>query len=63
MIISKSNETFKYLKKLKLNKYRKQYEEFLVFGDKLIEEALKAGIVKTIITSNEFVTDALLILY
>lgn len=61
MISSKSNELFKHLKKLKQNKFRKEYKEFLVFGDKLVEEALKAGIVKELITTNEFIEEATLI--
>lgn len=61
MIESKANETYKHLKRLKQSKYIKEFNEFLVFGEKLITEALKAGIVKSIITSNEFISHDILI--
>lgn len=53
MIISKDNETIKYLKKLKQKKYRDAENKFLVFGDHLVSEALNNGKVLNIYTSNE----------
>lgn len=40
-ITSKDNETIKYIKKLKEKKYREQYNEFIIEGIKMIDEALK----------------------
>lgn len=39
-ITSKDNETIKHIKKLKEKKYRDEYNEFIVEGIKMIEEAL-----------------------
>lgn len=61
MIASKNNDYFKYLRSLKQNKFKKEHQAFLVYGDKLVEEALKAGIVKDLITTNEFIDNAILI--
>ncbi|HHW79797.1 MAG TPA: RNA methyltransferase [Acholeplasmataceae bacterium] len=61
MITSRNNEMFKYFKKLKQNKYIKENQEFLVYGEKLIFEAYKAGIVKTLISSDESNQEALII--
>ena len=49
-ITSVNNEKVKYWEKLKLKKYRNQEQLFLVEDDHLVEEALKIGIVKEIIT-------------
>lgn len=51
MITSKQNETFKKLLKLKKAKYRNQYQEALIFGHDLIEEALKKNKVIQIIST------------
>ncbi len=48
------NEHIKYLKKLKEKKYRDEEGLFLVEGDHLVEEALKYGIVKEIISIDTF---------
>ncbi|KXT29266.1 spoU rRNA Methylase family protein [Candidatus Phytoplasma oryzae] len=49
MILSKNNLTFKKLKKIiKYSKYRKLYQEFIVFGKHSIQEASKKKIVKKI---------------
>ncbi len=40
VITSKDNETIKHIKKLKEKKYREEYNEFLVEGIKMIEEAI-----------------------
>ncbi|MBS2126408.1 RNA methyltransferase ['Fragaria x ananassa' phyllody phytoplasma] len=42
MITSKQNPIFKKLKKLKLKKYRDLYQQFLIYGDHLIEQAEQA---------------------
>ncbi|MGE9276642.1 MAG: RNA methyltransferase [Candidatus Phytoplasma pruni] len=52
MILSKKNPKFKKLKKLALKKYRDLYQEFLVFGEHLVEEALKSGVVLELYTTN-----------
>lgn len=54
MITSLKNETIKELLKLKQKKYRDETNCFLIEGYHLVEEALKKGIVKTIITCREF---------
>lgn len=58
LITSSSNEFIKRIKKLKNKKYRTLYNEFLIEGDHLIEEAIKTGNVKTLIllenTENNF---------
>ena len=40
VITSKDNETIKHIKKLKDKKYRDEYNEFIVEGIKIIEEAI-----------------------
>ena len=40
VISSKDNETIKHIKKLKEKKYRDEYNEFVVEGFKMIEEAI-----------------------
>lgn len=52
MINSKDNTQIKYLKKLKMKKYRDKYGEFLVFGEHLISEAKAYGEVINIYTTN-----------
>lgn len=52
MITSKDNERIKHLKKLYQKKYRDKTNEFLVFGEHLIEEATKHGTIKEIYTTN-----------
>ena len=42
-ITSKDNETIKHIKKLKEKKYREEYDEFIVEGIKMIEEAINEG--------------------
>lgn len=53
MITSVKNEMVKQLIKLKKKKYREEAGLFLIEGEHLVEEALKKGIVKTIITTKE----------
>ena len=52
MIESKDNPQIKYLKKLQTKKYRDEYNEFLIFGEHLIEEAEKHGEIVKIYTTN-----------
>lgn len=40
-ITSKDNETIKYVKKLKEKKYRDEFNEFIIEGIKMIDEAIK----------------------
>lgn len=53
MINSKQNNQYKNWLKLKQKKFRDQEQKYLVYGPHLVEEALKAGVVLEIITSNE----------
>ncbi|WP_323847704.1 MAG: RNA methyltransferase [Phytoplasma sp.] len=50
MISSKGNIKFKKLKKLSLKKYRDLYAEFLIFGEHLVQEALKKKVIIEIYT-------------
>ena len=43
LITSKDNEFIKHLKKLKEKKYREEYNEFIVEGIKMIQEAIDEG--------------------
>lgn len=52
MITSKENSKVKHLKKLNTKKYRDEVGEFLIFGEHLIEEALKHFKIKEIYTTN-----------
>lgn len=49
MINSSNNEKVKYYKKLRTNKYIKEYKKFIVEGEHLVQEALKADVVEEII--------------
>ncbi|MDO8064087.1 TrmH family RNA methyltransferase [Candidatus Phytoplasma bonamiae] len=52
MILSSNNSIFKKMMKLSSKKYRDLYEEFLVFGNHLVQEAVKKGIVVSLYTIN-----------
>lgn len=52
MITSKENQQIKYINKLKQKKYRDLENKFLIFGDHLIESAIKANLSLDIYTSN-----------
>ena len=53
-ITSKDNETIKHIKKLKEKKYRDEYNEFIIEGIKMIEEALEEKArIKTIIMCDD----------
>ncbi|KND62557.1 TrmH family RNA methyltransferase [Candidatus Phytoplasma phoenicium] len=45
MIVSENNHTFQKLKKLTMKKYRDFYQQFLIFGEHLIQEAEKKQII------------------
>lgn len=52
-ITSKDNSVFKYYKKLQLKKYRDIENKYLVFGQDLVDEAIKSNNAIQIITSVE----------
>ncbi len=53
-ITSKDNETIKHIKKLKEKKYREEYNEFIIEGIKMIEEAmLENAKIKSIIICDD----------
>ena len=51
MIESRTNSKIKYASKLKLKKYRTEYNQFLVEGRHLVEEAIKSGLIQTLFTT------------
>lgn len=53
IITSVNNETIKELVKLKQKKYREQTRTYLVEGEHLVNEAMKANVVEMLITTNE----------
>lgn len=57
MITSTTNNTIKGLMKLKQKKYRDEYQAFLVEGDHLVTEALKAGCVELLISTKQIKSD------
>ena len=55
IIKSKDNELIKHLKKLKEKKYRDKYEEFIVEGYKIVEEAISENVkIVKIVVSESF---------
>ena len=52
VIESVQNEKIKYFRKLRETKYIKEYKEFIVEGEHLVEEAIKNGCAKEIILLN-----------
>jgi TrmH family RNA methyltransferase len=50
MITSSQNQTYKYALKLKKAKYRKLYQEALIFGQDMIEAAQKNGRIQSLIS-------------
>ena len=55
IITSKDNEIVKHIKKLKEKKYREEYNEFIVEGIKMINEAIEENaVIKQIIISESF---------
>ncbi|MDV3166093.1 MAG: RNA methyltransferase ['Waltheria sp.' little leaf phytoplasma] len=61
MILSSNNRVFKKMIKLSFKKYRDLYQEFLVFGNHLVQEALKKEIVLGLYTINPEKEDGLFI--
>lgn len=54
VITSKDNELIKHIKKLKEKKYREEYNEFIVEGTKMLEEALEEkAIIKNVIICDD----------
>lgn len=48
-----SHKQLHHLKKLQLKKFRYQRQEFLIEGAHLVQEALKTGLVKLIISTKQ----------
>ena len=60
VISSKDNNLIKHIRKLKEKKYRDEYNEFIVEGLKMIEEAIEEKVkLKTIIICEEFLGDTI----
>lgn len=60
VISSKDNNLIKHIRKLKEKKYRDEYNEFIVEGLKMIEEAIEEKVkLKTIIICEEFLGDSI----
>lgn len=53
IITSLDNKEVKYLTKLNTKKYRDEEHKFLIDGEHLVEEALKAGVLEKIITVDD----------
>lgn len=53
VITSKQNPKFKLYQSLKLKKYRDQHGLFLVYGEHLVDAAIKKGVVVDILTTNQ----------
>ena len=54
IIISKDNEIIKHIRKLKEKKYRDEYNEYVVEGVKIVEEAIKENAkIKQVIVCND----------
>ncbi len=60
VISSKDNNLIKHIRKLKEKKHRDEYNEFIVEGLKMIEEAIEEKVkLKTIIICEEFLGDSI----
>ena len=60
VISSKDNNLIKHIRKLKEKKYRDEYNEFIVEGLKMVEEAIEEKVkLKTIIICEEFLGDTI----
>lgn len=57
IITSLENKKIKKLSKLLLKKYRDEEEMFLVEGEHLVEEALKAGVLLEVIKCEDYIND------
>lgn len=54
---SKDNKKIKYIKKLNDKKYRDEFNEFIVEGDHLVQEAYKSKLLKEIVLLEGYSTD------
>ncbi|MBQ6992504.1 MAG: RNA methyltransferase [Clostridia bacterium] len=58
IITSKENETIKHIKKLKEKKYRDEFNEYIVEGLRLVNEAIKEEVhIKNIIVCEDYLKD------
>lgn len=58
IITSKENETIKHIKKLKEKKYRDEFNEYIVEGLRLVNEAIKENVnIKNIIVCEDYLKD------
>lgn len=58
IITSKENETIKHIKKLKEKKYRDEFNEYIVEGLRLVNEAIKEKVhIKNIIVCEDYLKD------
>lgn len=53
-ITSTSNNLIKHIRSLKLAKYRKEHNQFVVEGQRMVEEALKYGCIKYLVYSKSY---------
>lgn len=61
VITSKDNETIKHIKKLKERKFREEYNEFVIEGPKMIEEAINEKVkIKTVVICDDCRTSGFL---
>lgn len=54
---SKDNKKIKYIKKLNDKKYRDEFNEFIIEGEHLVQEAYKCGLLKELVLLEGFTTD------
>ena len=60
VITSKDNDLIKHIRKLKEKKYRDEYNEFIIEGLKMVEEAIEEKVnIKNIIICEEFLGDSI----
>ena len=60
LITSKDNDLIKHIRKLKEKKYRDEYNEFIIEGLKMVEEAIEEKVnIKNIIICEEFLGDSI----
>ncbi len=60
LITSKDNDLIKHIRKLKEKKYRDEYNEFVIEGLKMVEEAIEEKVnIKNIIICEEFLGDSI----
>ena len=60
LITSKDNDLIKHIRKLKEKMYRDEYNEFIIEGLKMVEEAIEEKVnIKNIIICEEFLGDSI----